>query len=124
MKGSPRASVRLSDDQTERLEKFCQETGFDVSRVIRQAVDALLASELGSAPEEPSHRRLTPPEQIFDLVPKYLGWVRGDLRDERKRPYRELLAASFVAKKHFPRTPGMLEGYLGLVQLRQFFGLE
>lgn len=124
MKGSRKISVRLPDGPMERLHEFCRETGSDLSHVVRQGLDTFLASQSGSATAEDPTRRLSPPEQVFDLVPRYLGWVRGDLREERKRLFRELLAASFVAKKHFPRTAGMLEGYMGVLQLCQFFGLE
>jgi len=108
----------------DRLQRLCTETGQDVSRVVREALDALLASGSGSAAGEGSHRRLTPPERVFDLVPPYLGWARGDLREERKRLFCELLAASFAAKKLYPRTTGILQGYEGLLQLCEFFGLE
>lgn len=124
MSRSRRISVRLSDDRLGRLQKLCQETGCHVSHVVRQALDAFLACESGSAAGQAPQRRLSPPEAVFDSVPRYLGWVRSDLREERNRLFFELLAASFAAKKLYPRTAGVLEGYEGLLQLCQFFGLE
>ena len=124
MKSSPRICVRLGVDRMDRLQKLCKETDQDVSRAVRQALDTLLANASASAPGEASHRRLSPPEQVFGLVPRYLGWVRGDLREELKRLFRELLAANFAAKKLYPRTAGVAEGYEGLLQLCKFFGLD
>jgi hypothetical protein len=69
--------------------------------VVRQALDLLLASGAGSASVD-APRRLNPPEEIMRLVPKYLGWANGDLRLERKKLFLELVAASFVCKKHYP----------------------
>ncbi len=123
MKSSARISVRLSDGQLERLQRLCQQTGCDVSHLVRQALDTLLANGSASGLGEAPKRRLSPPERVFDLVPRYLGWVRGDLREERNRLFRELLAASFVTKKHYPRTAGVVEGYQALLQLCEFFGL-
>jgi len=125
MRGSRRVSVRLSDDRLARLQRVCQETGCNVSHVVRQALDAFLPSESGAGSTNSGPpRRLSPPEQIFPLVAKYRAWGRGDPRRELNRIFVELLAASFACKQLYPRTASIVDGYLGLLQLCRFFGLE
>ena len=68
--------------------------------------------------------RLAPPEAALVHLPRFLAWGDGDLRKYRKRLFMELLAASYATKKLYPRTKGMHEGYEGLLQLGQFFGVE
>lgn len=121
MSRSRRISVRLPDDRLERLQRLCQETGYDVSQLVRQALDVY--SEPALAPNGVPPRRLSPPEEIFDLVPKYLGWGRGDLRQERNHQFKQLLAICFACKKLYPRTPGIIKGYEALLQICEFFGL-
>ncbi len=123
MSRSRRNSVRLPDDRLERLQRLCQETGYDVSQLVRQALDALPASEPALAPNGVPPRRVSPPEEVFDLVPKYLGWGRGDLREERNRQFKQPLAVCFACKKLYPRTRGIIEGYEALLQICEFFGL-
>ena len=121
MTGRRRISVRLNDGQSERLERLCRETGSDTSEVIRLALDALGAVKPGSETNNGPPKRATPPEAIFDIVPQYLN--QCDLR-ERKSQFAHLLAVSYVAKKHWPRTPGVNEGYEQLLQLCRYFGFE
>ena len=121
MTGS-RISVRLSDGQTDRLQELCRQTGCDISDVVRRALDAFWAPKLGSEPNNGPSKRTTPPEAVFDLVPSYLNSTA--LRELRKTQFAHLLAISFVAKKHWPRTPGVLEGYERLLQLCGFFGFD
>lgn len=117
-----RISVRLDDERSERLEKLCRETGTDVSHVVRQALDAFLACKSGTESNSGPSKRLSPPEAVFDLIPQYLNST--NLREMRKTQFAHLLANSFVAKKHFPRTPGVVEGYEQLLQLCEFFGFD
>ena len=124
MTDSRKISVRLKQEDRERLHKYCAQTGQDTSRVLRSALKAFLLSELDSETGRTPPRRLSPPEEIGSLVPKYLAWGRGDLRQEANRLYAEALAASFVCRKFYPRTPSIVEGYAGLRQLCEFFGLE
>ncbi len=123
MRRSKRICVRLEQERQGRLQQYCEETGYDVSRVVRLALDAYLDREAGPVANGTPQRRLSPPEQVFPHMPKYRAWGAGDLREERKRLYKELVAAAFVCKQHYQRTPCMLEGYEGLLQLRQFFGV-
>lgn len=124
MKGSPRISVRLEADSLERLQKYCTEAGCDVSYAVRRALEAFLGSQLNSSTNGGTPKRQSLPEDIVPLTSQYLAWARGDLRDERKRLSRELLAISFACKNLFPQTRGMLEGFQGLLQLCEFFGID
>ena len=124
MSASCRLSVRLNQERWDRLEQYCQEAGYTPSTLVRRALDAYLSGN-GTSPAvgAPPHR-LAPPEQIGPLMPKYRAWANGDLRKHRNKLFADLLAASFITKQHYPRTPGMLEGYEGLRQLCRHFGLE
>lgn len=124
MTGSGRITVRLESELLERLRRYCEDTNCDVSHAVRQGLDHLWASESGSVAAEATPKRLSPPQNIFDLVPQYLSWGDGDVRKERTRLFCELLAVSFTCKKLYPRTKGMLEGYEGLLRLCQFFGVD
>jgi hypothetical protein len=119
---SRRITVRLSDDEFRRVEEFRCQDGSDISHVIRQALDAYLAPKSGETPNSGTPKRTTPPEAVFDMVPQYLN--HSDLRAERKRLFAHLLAVSFVAKKHWARTPGVVEAYEPLLQLCRYFGFE
>ena len=124
MSGARRLSVRLNQQQWDRLLEQCKQADLDTSYVVRQALDAFLANGQGAAGSGAAPLRLTPPDEAIKRTPRYLAWGRGDLRNERKDLYLELVAAAFVCKKHWSRTPGMVDGYLGLLQLGRFFGLE
>jgi Arc/MetJ-type ribon-helix-helix transcriptional regulator len=123
MRGSKRISVRLEDQSLERLQRHCAQLGCDVSQVVRQALQMFWASE-PVATAGSRQRRVSPPGDILTLIPRYLNWGNGGLRKHRNQLFLELLAASFTCKKHFPRTKGMIEGYEGLLQLCEFFGVD
>jgi hypothetical protein len=124
MQGSPRISVRLETDTHERLQKHCAATACDVSFVVREALTALLSSQPGQSNGGVPPKRLAPPQEIEPYVPQYLGWANGDLREKRKELCLDLIAASFVCRKHYPQTKGMQESYLGLLQLCPYFGID
>ena len=122
---SRKISIRLKQEDRERLQEYCVHTEQDISRVVRQALDVLIRPQSDAvAGSTVPPRRLSPPEAIDRLVAKYLAWGRGDLRQELSKLYAETLAASFACKKLYPRTPGILDGYEGLVQLCPLFGLD
>jgi hypothetical protein len=106
------------------LQHYCEERNCDVSHVVRQALDTFLATDVGLAYRQDSPKRLTPPEAIMQPVGKYLAWGDGDPREELRRLYIEILAASFACRKLFPRTASVVNGYEGLLQLCRYFGLE
>lgn len=96
----------------------------DVSKVVREAVNRLLELPEGPGGCVIATRQGPLPDEISRLLPKYLAWANGDLRKEQKRLFGELLAASYAAKRLFPRTQGLQETYDGLLQLCQFLGIE
>jgi predicted DNA-binding protein len=118
MTASRRISVRLKDDQLARLEKVCEETGNDVSQLVRQALDAFMSTksdmELNSGGPR---RRSSPPAGIIPLTTAYLAYGNGDPRKELKALFVQLLAISFVLKDSYPRTKGIGEIYEALLPL-------
>ncbi len=124
MKGSQRISVRLQNDSLERLQKHCLAANCDVSYVVRRALEAFLGAQPDASNGGGVPKRSSPPEDIVELIPQYLAWAQGDLRERRKRLFCDLLAASFVCKNHYPTTKGMFKGYQGLLQLCEYFGVE
>src|SRR3989338_3257122 len=124
VKGNRRISVRLGQEQLDRLQAHCQERDYDLSRVVRQALEAYLGSQPGPGVAGGVARtRLAPPEQLLPLTSKYLGWS-GDLREHLKKLVWDLMAASWVCRQHYRRTPGMIELYEAVRPLAHFFGLE
>jgi hypothetical protein len=117
MSGPRRISLRLDPERLELLQKHCYEAGYDLSRVVRQALDSYFGAELGRSPDGAPPRRLAPPEQIIPLTSKYLGWGDGDLRKEFKRLYRETLAAAIASKRLYPRTEWVIRTYEALLAL-------
>ena len=120
---SRRITVRPGDELCEQVREAAREAGTDTSTIVRQALEAYFAD---SAPNGngPSKRPLPPPDEIDSLVQKYEGWGSGDIRKERARLYRELLAVSFVTKRGFPRTPELVEGYIELRHLAPLYGMK
>ena len=124
MKSPKQLSVRLRQEYWDRLQQYCQEAGYTPSTLVRRALDAYLNGPGTPTGDGVPPRRLAPPDDIGPLMAKYRAWANGDLRKHRNKLFAELLAVSFVCKQHYPRTPGMLEGYEGLRQLCGHFGLE
>lgn len=124
MPGSQRITVRLPESHIGPLQQYCAERNCDVSHVVRQALDAFLATDAGSADHQISPKRITPPEEIMKPVRKYFAWGDGDLRMELRRQYIEVLAVSYACRRLFPRTANVVNGYEGLLQLCRYFGLE
>jgi len=104
------------------LDHRCQETGSDVSFVIREGLARYLNGEQESAKGQKIPPSTVLPPEIHALTPEFLGFS-GDLRAEVKRRFAGLLAAAHVCKEHYPRTPGVREAYAGLLALSAHFGL-
>ncbi len=127
MSGARKISVRLDQQRLGRLEQKCQEAGLDQSYLVRQALDMLLGPPSGAAGSEAAPQRLHPPDAAVQRMGPYIAWGRGDrgdLRDKRRDLFVELVAAAFVCKNQWSRTPGVVEGYMGLLPLCRFFGVE
>ena len=120
-----RISVRLEDELWERLHTCARETEIVPSTVVRKALQEHLA-DADPSTNGPPKRPSPPPEEISPLLSKYWGWGdrSNDMRNERERLDRELLAASYACKKLYPLTPGLEESYIELRQLAQLFGIQ
>jgi hypothetical protein len=116
---SHRIIFRLTDELYEALMARSRDIGCDLSHVVRSALDARLKSE--TATDEPQKPILRTAE-IDMLVDDYRAEVSEDIRQVRKRLFGHLLAASYVAKMNFPRTPGVVDGYQSLLRLQHLFG--
>jgi hypothetical protein len=114
---SRRISVRLNPESSERLEKLCQESGNDVSRVVRQALDVFMASKPGMGLINAPPKRLSPPAAIIPLTAPYRAWGNGDARVELRSLFIQLLAVSFALSELYPRTKGPREIYEALLPL-------
>jgi len=101
--GSHRITVRLDDGIHSLLTERCRQAQIDISFVVRQALQAAMKGD----PEHPvpgAHQGgIVPPQEIFARVGPYLAWGRGDLRDEVRRQFIELLSASWACARLFPR---------------------
>jgi hypothetical protein len=112
-----RISVRLPYVQMDRVQEFCEDTGHDISHVVRQALDAFLARKSGTASNSGPPKRLSPPQAIIPLTVPYRAWGNGDARQELRSLFTQLLAASFALKELYPRTKGIREVYEALLPL-------
>jgi len=122
--GSDRITVRVSGQTRESLKRRCRESGYDVSFVVRQALEAFLNGEAenGEGHGSPNGGHVMP-QEAFALTGPYRAWS-GDLRVEVRRRFTELLAAAHVCAQHWPKTPGVRESYARLLELCPFFGLK
>lgn len=114
---SHRITVRLNEQLHNLLKKTCDDSGHDLTTVVRKALESVLNSGEDSRQEDGNEIVTVPPEDIYEKVGRYLAWGRGDLRVELKKQYIEILATAFAAQRHFPRTPGIKEAYAGLLQI-------
>jgi hypothetical protein len=118
---SRRIIFRVTEELYEALMTRCRDQGCGLSDLLRNALNGSLSAETG--PTTPS-KPLLRPDELDSLVDHYRAIVDKDIRHERKRLFGHLLAASYVAKTNFPRTPGMVDGYQGLLALKHLFGYD
>ena len=112
---SRKVTIRLGDDDFERLQKRCQETALDISFLIREALSKYLANG-GTATQEakPVGAGLVMPAEAFALTGPYRAWS-GDLRAELRRRLLDMLALAYSAADQYPRTKGVREVYLAVL---------
>ena len=124
MRGN-RITIRLSDEEMERLRGFCHKTGVDMSHAVTQALNVLLSPKEDATPITEAPARLFPPEEILTAVCKYFAWG-GDMdpRVELKRQFIEVLACAFALMKLFPRDKGIQKLYQALRPLCPQFGMD
>lgn len=109
-----RVTVRLEDSLIEMIQQKCGESGCDTSFVIRESLTNFLSLEKGGEGQNATSPSPVLPPQAHDRTPRYMAFS-GSLRDELKRQYVEILAASHVATKHFPKTEWVRRLYAGLL---------
>jgi hypothetical protein len=118
---SHRITFRVADDVYQGLMARSNDQGCDLSHVIRDALNGSLKPETApNAPQKPILRTA----EIDPLVDYYRAVVKEDIRHVRKRLFGHLLAASYVTKTNFPRTPGTIDGYQSLLKLQRLFGYD
>ncbi|MBN2319871.1 MAG: hypothetical protein JXR49_12370 [Acidobacteria bacterium] len=118
---SRRITVRLNENLHDHIKRHCDDTGCDVTAVVRKALGSFFSKDEESRQNEGDEIITVPPEEIYDRVGNYLAWGRGDLRAEFKRQFVEILATAFATQRHFPKTPGVKEAYAGLLQISSHF---
>ncbi len=123
-KGSPKTKsrriiFRVTDELYEALMARSRDIGCDLSHVVRSALDGSLKPETATNESQKPFLRTA---EIDMLVDDYRAEVSEDIRHVRKRLFGHLLAASYVAKMNFPRTPGVVDGYQCLLRLQHLFG--
>src|SRR5213596_1753824 len=100
MQRSKRINFRLNQELFQLLAVHCQQRDVDTSRAIREALDLYLN---GKPSEKESAAVLVPPQEVFRVLPPYLAWGKGDLREERSRVFLECLAVSLACKRLYSR---------------------
>jgi hypothetical protein len=124
LSGNPKAKsrriiFRVPVKLYEALMARSRDVGCDLSHVVRSGLDGSLKSETATnAPQKPILRTA----EIDQLVDHYRSVVSEDIRHVRRRLFGHLLAASYVTKMNFPRTPGSVDGYQALLKLQHLFG--
>ena len=119
-----RICIRLDELQLDAIKAIGEREQTELSTVVRKALIAFSGSNVMSDHDLAPNGRVSMPPQAERLMGRYLAWGRGDLREERKRLFCELLAAAYVCKKTYPRTPGIPEGFEGLLELCRYFGFN
>ena len=122
MKGSKPLSVRLNPERWDRLQQHCQQTGDDLSRAVRQALDAYFSVD--PAGQVAQGHRLSPPEQVLPLTQRYLAYGDGDVRKELRRLLQTTLACAIACKRLYPRTQWVVETYDRMLRLSPFLDLD
>jgi len=118
-----RITIRLGDDDYEKLQKRGLETSLDISFLVREALSKYLADGGTAAPEPtPARTGLFMPDQAFALTGPYRAWS-GDLRVELRKRFLDLLALAHSTAQTWPRSPGIREVYAGLLALGQHLGI-
>jgi hypothetical protein len=101
-----RITIRIDDQSHEKLQNRSQETGLDFSFLVRDALGRYL-SDAGT-----NH---VMPAEALALTAPYRAWS-GDLRAELRKQLLALLALSHTTAGQFPRTPGVREAYIAILE--------
>jgi hypothetical protein len=96
-----RISVRLDEDEWTRLHALCQQSGLDVSDVVRTALRGMGTPKPENSESVSAPKSFCVPDHIISMSQRYLGWGRGNPRDEWYRQLNEFFALTFACKRLF-----------------------
>jgi hypothetical protein len=112
---SRKVTLRLSDEDFGKLQSRCQDTGLDISFIIREALSSHLSgaapADQGGNPDSTNHAM---PPEAFALAGPYRAFS-GDLRAELRKQLKVLLALAHSTADQYPRTKGVREAYLAIL---------
>jgi hypothetical protein len=117
-----RITVRLDGSLAERLQSKCGETGNDASHITRKALEDFLAVGKDDQKQSVTSALVLPPE-IVPHTREFMGFS-GNLRREIRCQFIRLLAASYVASRHFPKSEGIKKLYANLLEVSTLIDLE
>ena len=118
-----RITIRLSDEDYERLQKRCSETSLDISFLVREALSSYLSQTgITDKPSQPADTGLVMPDEAFGMTPPYRAFS-GDLRAELRKRFLDFLALAHSTAQIWPRSPGVREIYSGLLGLAHYLGI-
>lgn len=109
-----RITIRIDDESFEKLQNRCQETGLDVSFLVREALGKYFAEAAEPQARIAGANYVMPPE-AFALTGPYRAFS-GDLRAELYKRLKDLLALAHSTAEQFPRTKGVREAYLAVLE--------
>lgn len=120
---SKQITVRFSHSVVEMIERKCGELGCDTSFVIRKAVEGFLEVNGDDPTQGKPCASLVFPTELLGHTSQYLAFS-GNLRQEVQRQFIELLAAVYVAARHFPKTEWIMELYATMLAVSKYINLE
>jgi predicted transcriptional regulator len=113
---SKRVTIRLGDEEYEKLQNRCLATNLDSSFLIRDALSKYLADTGTTAQQaKPANTGMAMPDEAFALEGPFRAWS-GDLRAEVRKRLKEMLALSHAAAGQFPKTKGIREVYMSVLE--------
>ncbi|MBZ5499139.1 MAG: hypothetical protein LAP85_22295 [Acidobacteriia bacterium] len=112
---SRRVTIRLGDEDYAKLQNRCQAMNLDTSFVVKEALGRYF-SDSGTTSQEakPASTSQVMPAEGFERLGPYRAWS-GDLRAELRKRLLEMLALSYATAEQFPRTKGVREVYIAVL---------
>jgi len=112
---SRRITIRLADEDYQKLQSRCQDAGLDASFVVRDALGRYFSAVSAADPQAPSAAASNVmPAEAFALTGPYRAWS-GDLRVELKKQLLRMLALAHATADQYPRTKGVREVYVAIL---------
>jgi predicted DNA binding CopG/RHH family protein len=107
-----RITFRLDPVLLEKVQQYSQNTGIELSMIVRQALTQLLEADVTS--KETANAEL--PQSALSLTGKYQVWG-SDLREELWMQFLRTLAAAYVTTRRWHRDERSHRLYEGLIRL-------